>query len=82
VWVISIVPPESGKGLGYFLIAIGLLNLVLRRLHARQLADWSFSKRLLISAFWIALRLSGLKFMYFGIGIVLFGAGIASCLRT
>jgi hypothetical protein len=71
------VPRDISKGVGTCLFIFGVLNLLLRRRHARQLFNLCQAKNAKLLRVWFALGRSGIEFLFTAIGIILIVSGIA-----
>ncbi len=85
-WAIPLlmkVPRSAYVGIGVFLVAIGVFNILLYRTNARRMFGslerfhYTFITRL-----WDFLGEDGLRFLYLGMGVVFLSAGCALLIKS
>jgi hypothetical protein len=74
-FLVSRVPSDGWKLGGVFLLTMGAVNILLHRRVGRQVFVHAQSMPAIVARFWQCGGEDGAKFLYLGIGIILFIAG-------
>ena len=80
-WLLYQTPPSLDRLTGAFLLAIGILNIVLHRRIGRQIFGWAHSMPT-VARFWECTGQEGAQLLYLGIGIILAVSGAVLVIKS